>query len=61
MTLAIRVDNLLSSVKPHGLDKSTTNDIEGFGEVSGAALMEYGLSFQFDADYDSRVIHIKAL
>jgi hypothetical protein len=28
--------------------------------MTGAALMEYGLSFRFNADYDSRVIHIKA-
>ena len=61
LTHSMQYYNLIPRIKLRGLDKSTIYDVEGFGEVSGAALMEYGLSFQFDADYDSRVIHIKAL
>ena len=59
LTHSMQFYNLLPSIKLCGLDNEALYNVGGLGVYSGAGLMEKGLVFQFDADYDGRVIFIE--
>lgn len=59
LTHSMQFYNQMPNIRLKGLHKEKIYEVDGFSEISGAALMECGLPFMFDADYDSRVIYMK--
>ena len=59
LTHSMQFYNLMPAIKLQGLDPDALYKVGDLGTYSGAGLMEKGLAFRFEADYDSRVIFIE--
>ena len=56
-----RVNHALPFLRLQGIDAASTYMVDGNATYSGATLLNIGLQYNFDGDYDSRVIFIERL